>query len=212
VSSFLWIIKTTSREDIVNHYFIIYKPYGYLSQFTKEVPEHRTLADLGGFPKDVYPVGRLDKDSEGLLLITNDKKLNHRLLNPKFQHQRTYWVQVEGIPTQEAIQKLNRGVDIKVTGKTYHTLPAKARLLPHPGVPDRDPPVRFRKNVPTSWLEIELHEGKNRQVRKMCAAVGFPVLRLIRTKIERLGLRDMQIGDVREVKGDFLYKLLKINA
>jgi len=177
------------------------------------VPKHRTLADLGDFPKDVYPVGRLDKDSEGLLLITDDKKLNHRLLNPKFQHKRTYWAQVEGIPTEEAIQRLNHGVDIKVNGKIYHTLPAKVRLFAHPpNIPERDPPIRFRKNVPTSWLEIELHEGKNRQVRKMCAAVGFPVLRLIRTKIEKLELRDMQIGDVRELEGSFLYKILQINT
>lgn len=197
----------------MHRYFIIYKPFGYLSQFTKEVPEHLTLGDLGDFPGDVYPIGRLDKDSEGLLIITNDKKLNHRLLNPKFQHNRTYWVQVEGMPSQEAIQQLNQGVDIKVSGKMHHTLPANVQLLAaSPDVPERDPPIRFRKNVPTAWLEVSLHEGKNRQVRKMCAAVGFPVLRLIRIKIENLELRQMQIGDIQEMRNDQIYKLLRLNA
>ena len=196
----------------MHRYFIIYKPFGYLSQFTKEVPEHQTLEDLSDFPGDVYPVGRLDKDSEGLLLITNDKKLNHRLLNPKFQHRRTYWAQVEGMPTEKAIQQLNQGIDINVNGKIHHTLPADAQLLATvPDVPERDPPIRFRKNVPTSWLEISLHEGKNRQVRKMCAAAGFPVLRLIRVRIENLSLQEMQIGETRKISGEKLYELLNIN-
>ncbi len=196
----------------MHQYFILYKPYGYLSQFTKEVPEHLTLADLGKkFPKDVYPIGRLDKDSEGLLIVTNDKKLNHALLNPKFQHKRTYLVQVEGVPTKEALQQLRKGVTIKVDGKPYHTHPANVRLLTEaPAVPERNPPIRYRKKIPDSWLEIELHEGKNRQVRKMCAEVGFPVLRLIRDKIEKLELKDMQVGKVQEIKGDLLYKLLRL--
>ncbi len=195
----------------MHRYFIIYKPFGYLSQFTREVPEHRTLADLGDFPDDVYPVGRLDKDSEGLLLITNDKKLNHRLLNPKFQHQRTYLAQVEGMPIAAAIQQLNQGIDINVNGKTHHTLPADVQLLAAvPDVPERDPPIRFRKNVPTTWLEISLHEGKNRQVRKMCASAGFPVLRLIRVRIENLSLPEIQVGEIREIRGENLYDLLDI--
>lgn len=195
----------------MNQYFIIHKPYGYLSQFTKEVPEHLTLADLGDFPNDVYPVGRLDKDSEGLLIITNDKTLNNRLLHPKFQHERTYWAQVEGVPTPEAIIALNQGVNIKVNGKIHATLPAEVKLLENaPDIPERNPPVRYRKNIPTSWLEIELHEGKNRQVRKMCAAVGFPVLRLIRVKIGKLELKQLSSGQVQKMDSTLVYKLLQL--
>ncbi|MFN7117423.1 MAG: pseudouridine synthase [Saprospiraceae bacterium] len=199
----------------MNKYFILYKPYGHLSQFTKEMPEHLTLADLGKkFPKDAYPVGRLDKDSEGLLIVTNDKKLNHELLNPQHQHKRTYLVQVEGIPTKEALQELRKGVEIKVEGKLYKTQPAQmVRLLTEaPAVPERNPPIRYRKEIPDSWLEIELHEGKNHQVRKMCAKVGFPVLRLIRSKIEKLEMRDLEPGKVQEIEGALLYKLLKLNV
>jgi len=199
----------------MHKYFILYKPYGYLSQFTKEVPEHLTLADLGKkFPKDAYPVGRLDKDSEGLLIVTNDKKLNHELLNPQNRHKRTYLAQVEGNPTKEALQELRKGVEIKVDGKLYQTQPAEmVRLLSQkPEVPERNPPVRYRKEIPDSWLEIELHEGKNHQVRKMCAKVGFPVLRLIRTKIEKLEMRDLEPGKVLEMEGSVLYKLLKLNV
>lgn len=197
----------------MHRYFVVYKPYGYLSQFTKEVPEHLTLADLGKFPKDVYPVGRLDKDSEGLLIITNDKSLNQALLNPKFQHKRTYLAQVEGVPTKESLRELRKGVEIKVDGKLYQTQPANARLLKEPPpLPERNPPIRYRKDIPDSWLEIELHEGKNHQVRKMCAKIGFPVLRLIRVRIENLELRQMQVGDIQEMRGEQLYKLLRLNA
>lgn len=195
----------------MHRYFIVYKPYGYLSQFTKEVPEHLTLADLGKFPKDVYPVGRLDKDSEGLLIITNDKSLNQALLNPKFQHKRTYLAQVEGVPTKEAIQSLRKGLEIKVDGKLYQTQPANARLLKEPPpLPERNPPIRYRKEIPDSWLEIELYEGKNHQVRKMCAKIGFPVLRLVRNKIEKLEIKELKPGDVQEVKGEMLYRLLRL--
>lgn len=195
----------------MHRYFIVYKPYGYLSQFTKEVPEHLTLADLGKFPKDVYPVGRLDKDSEGLLIITNDKSLNQALLNPKFQHKRTYLAQVEGVPTKEAIQSLRKGLEIKVDGKLYQTQPANARLLKEPpSLPERNPPIRYRKDIPDSWLEIELYEGKNHQVRKMCAKIGFPVLRLVRNKIEKLEIKELKPGDVQEVKGEMLYRLLRL--
>lgn len=197
----------------MNKYFILYKPYGYLSQFTKEMPEHLTLADLGKkFPKDAYPVGRLDKDSEGLLIITNDKKLNHELQSP--QHQHTYFVQVEGVPTKDALQQLRKGVEIKMEGKSFKTPPAQmVRLLSEaPAIPDRNPPIRFRKEIPDSWLEIELKEGKKQQIRKMCAKVGFPVLRLIRTKIEKLEMRDLESGKVLEMEGPVLYKLLKLNS
>lgn len=178
-------------------YFVLYKPYGYLSQFTKEIPSHQTLADLHDFPNEVYPVGRLDKDSEGLLILTNDKRLTDYLLNPQNKHQRTYLAQVEGVLTPSAIQQLQEGVTIKVNKKAYTTLPAKAKSVEVPSLPQRDPPIRYRAAIPTSWLQLTLIEGKNRQVRKMCAKVGFPVLRLVRTQIEELKLRDMKVGEVR---------------
>lgn len=194
-------------------YYIIYKPYKMLSQFRKEVPEHLTLADLNhSFEKDVYPVGRLDKDSEGLLLLSNDKKLTDRLLNPKHQHQRVYWVQVEGVPTAEALHQLRDGVEIKLPSKKkYKTKSAKIEVLKTaPELPERDPPIRFRANIPTTWLEISLTEGKNRQVRKMTAKVGLPTLRLVRAKIEKLELGAMQIGQVLEMEEEVLKAALKI--
>ena len=187
-------------EDKIDfRYFIFYKPFGYLSQFTDE-DGNPGLAKLIDVPKDIYPIGRLDKDSEGLLLLSNDKKLNFILLNPDNNHNRTYWVQVDTVVTPKAIAALENGVAIKV-GKTEHqTKPCVAKIIDAPTLPDRDPPVRFRKNVPTSWIEITLTEGKNRQVRKMCAAVGFPCLRLVRVSIERLELQNMKVGQLKEVK------------
>ncbi|MBN8822112.1 MULTISPECIES: pseudouridine synthase [unclassified Spirosoma] len=180
-------------------YYLIYKPYLMLSQFSRE-GDKPTLADLDfDFPKDVYPVGRLDADSEGLLLLTSDKQLNHRLLNPKFRHHRTYYVQVEGALTQQASSQLAKGVTISVDGKPYHTLPATAQIIPEPALPERNPPIRYRVSIPTSWLSISLHEGKNRQVRKMTASVGFPTLRLARWAIESLTADGMKSGDVREL-------------
>jgi len=193
------------------HYFVIYKPYGVLSQFTREAPQHRTLADMYDFPKDVYPVGRLDQDSEGLLLITNDKRLNSQLLDPRWAHQRAYWVQVEGVPNEEALTRLNNGVNIRIKKRDYRTRPTKAKMLnPFPTLPDRDPPIRVRKSIPDSWIELRLTEGKNRQVRRMCATVGFPVLRLVRAAIENLTLGDMQPGDVREWQAPELLRALKL--
>ncbi|MEL7422146.1 MAG: pseudouridine synthase [Bacteroidota bacterium] len=192
-------------------YFSVYKPYGMLSQFTREMPQHRVLGDLFDFPKDVYPVGRLDQDSEGLLLLTNDTRLNDALLNPIRAHSRTYWVQVEGIPTEKAITQLQQGVDIRIKKRTHRTRPAEVQLIePAPTLPERDPPIRYRKTVPTSWLELKLTEGKNRQVRRMCAAVGFPVLRLVRAAIEDVPLGNMQIGEVQEWKSTNLFPLLKV--
>ena len=171
-----------------------------MSQFTREAPEHRTLADVFDFPRDVYPVGRLDKDSEGLLLLTNDTSINKRLLDPGQGHRRTYWVQVEGIPDEASLQKLREGVSFKVKGRVHQSAPAQAqKILPLPIIPERDPPVRFRKHIPTTWLVLELTEGKNRQVRRMCAAVGFPVLRLIRVAIGKLELGDLAQGEFREL-------------
>ncbi|MBB5284643.1 23S rRNA pseudouridine2457 synthase [Rhabdobacter roseus] len=180
-------------------YYLIYKPYGMLSQFSRE-GDHPTLADLDAdFPKDVYPVGRLDADSEGLLLLTNDNHLKTRLLDPKQRHYRTYYVQVEGEITSEACQQLATGVPISINGKKYLTLPAHATPIEEPALPERNPPIRERKAIPTSWVAISLHEGKNRQVRRMTAAVGFPTLRLVRWAIGGVLLGTMQPGEVLEV-------------
>lgn len=188
-------------------YFFIYKPFGMLSQFTQDHEGQVTLADLDfSFSKNVYPVGRLDADSEGLLLLTDDKSLNAKLLQPDHHVAKTYLAQVEGIPTPKAVESLRHGVTIKIKGKTHRTRPAEVRLLENePELPPRNPPIRFRKSVPDCWLEITLTEGKNRQVRRMCAAVGFPVLRLVRVGMEnyRLGegpLAGMATGEVREIE------------
>lgn len=192
-------------------YFLIYKPFGMMSQFSRE-GDKPTLADLPfQFPKDIYPVGRLDADSEGLLLLTNDSFLNNRLLNPKFKHQRTYFVQVDGQITEEAVQKLQKGVQISIDGKPHQTLPAKAELLVNePSLPPRNPPIRVRQNIPTTWVSLTLHEGKNRQVRRMTAAVGFPTLRLVRWAIEDVKVGTMQPFDVVEIEKEWLFKKLKI--
>lgn len=160
-----------------------HKPYGVLCQFTPDQPGQRTLADFG-FPAGVYPVGRLDMDSEGLLLLSDEPGFNNRLLDPKTAHPRTYQAQVEGIPTRDALASLSRG---GIVIQSHRTLPCGVRLLDRdPPVAPRDPPVRFRQAIPTSWLELQLVEGKNRQVRRMTAAVGFPTLRLIRVAIGTL--------------------------
>ncbi|MGL4401723.1 MAG: pseudouridine synthase [Luteolibacter sp.] len=169
-----------------------HKPYGVLCQFTPDLPGQRTLADFG-FPPEVYPLGRLDMDSEGLLLLTDEPGLNNRLLDPKTAHPRTYLAQVDGIPTAEAIARLVRG-GLEIQG--HHTLPCQVRLLEHePVLAPRDPPVRFRKSIPTAWLELRLIEGKNRQVRRMTAAVGFPTLRLVRVAVGRLDVADLLPGN-----------------
>ena len=191
-------------------YFITYKPFGVLTQFSGEGP---TLATLGEFPKEVYPVGRLDKDSEGLLLLTDDKSLNHQLLNPRFAHQRTYYVQVEGIPTPEALAQLQAGVTIQVDGKPYRTKPAVAKLLDSaPTLPERNPPIRYRASIPDRWLALTLIEGKNRQVRKMTAAVGFPTLRLVRYSMEKISIEGMVVGEVRELSQEFVYRALGLTG
>ncbi len=191
-------------------YFVIYKPFEMLSQFSPEGTK-KTLANLSyHFPKNVYPVGRLDADSEGLLLLTNDRQLNNILLNPKYAHNRTYWAQVEGAFTEEAKRKLEKGVSITVDGKEYKTLPAKVSVISEPALPERNPPIRFRKNIPTSWIELTLQEGKNRQVRKMTAAAGFPTLRLVRAGIEKIILGNMKPGEVKEINSREILDLLRI--
>ncbi len=195
----------------MHRYFITYKPFGMLSQFTKE-GGHKTLADLKfNFPKDAYPVGRLDSDSEGLLLLTNDKSLNHKLLDPKFRHNRTYLAQVEGTFNGEAKSKLEKGISISVDGEKYQTYPCKIEIVPEPNdLPERNPPIRFRKNIPTSFIALSLYEGKNRQVRKMTAATGFPTLRLIRISIEKIELGKLQPGEVKELKKEEISALLQL--
>ena len=192
------------------------KPFGVLSQFTSEGSANRTLAEFG-FPKNVYPIGRLDADSEGLLLLSDEPDLNERLLHPRHAHEREYWAQVERIPSLEALRKLARGLVIQ--GR--RTLPCRAWILepqpevqgatprapssdsvaasgahglPRPALPPRDPPIRFRKTVPTCWIGLELVEGKNRQVRRVTAAIGHPTLRLIRVRIGGFELGQLPAG------------------
>jgi 23S rRNA pseudouridine2457 synthase len=181
-------------------YILFYKPFNVLSQFSAE-GDKKTLAHyLPHVAKNIYPVGRLDYDSEGLLLLTDDKALTHQLLDPSFKHKRTYFVQVEGTATNEAITKLQQGVIINIDGKPYTTKRAEAELLTGaPALPDRDPPIRYRKCVPDSWLSLTLTEGRNRQVRRMTAAVGFPTLRLLRYSIGSITIGNMQPGDTREL-------------
>lgn len=193
-------------------YFIAYKPYGMLTQFSRE-GERKVLADLNFvFPKDVYPVGRLDADSEGLLVLTNDKSVNEKLLHPSNKHLRTYLVQVEGEVHTEACIQLAKGVEISIDGKKYKTIPAgSVSIVDAPDfLPERNPPVRFRKSIPTSWIRIQLSEGKNRQVRKMTAAVGFPTLRLVRIVMESLELDFFEPGDVVELDKAVFYSKLKL--
>lgn len=172
-----------------------HKPYGVLSQFTPDGSRHRPLADFR-FPKGVYALGRLDGESEGLLLLSDEAALNARLLNPSQGHRRTYWAQVERLPSLESLAQLERGVVI--AGRK--TLPCRAWLLdPQPEIAPRNPPIRYRKNVPDCWIALELVEGKNHQVRKMTAAVGHPTLRLIRMKIGEFELGDLAAGNWREL-------------
>lgn len=166
------------------------KPHGVLCQFTdRSVPPRRTLAQFG-LPTDVYPAGRLDHDSEGLLLLTDDGALAHRLTDPRHKQAKTYWVQVEGAPKDAQLQALARGVVLN----DGPTLPAHARRIDAPQLWPRDPPVRVRKTVPDAWIELVLREGRNRQVRRMTAAIGLPTLRLVRVAVGTHRLHDLQPG------------------
>jgi 23S rRNA pseudouridine2457 synthase len=169
------------------------------------------LKDFFDVPSNVYPVGRLDYDSEGLLILTDDKKLNNYLLNPLNKHKREYWVQVEGDILKEQIDLMEQGVEININGKIYRTKKCLAKnFLQPPMVNTRNPPIRFRKSVPDSWIKIILTEGKNRQVRKMTAAVGCPTLRLIRYRIEEITLENLHPGEMKNLPKQELYNLLKI--
>jgi 23S rRNA pseudouridine2457 synthase len=167
-----------------------HKPYGVLSQFTSDGSPNRPLAEFG-FPARVYPIGRLDADSEGLLLLSDEARWNERLLHPRHAHEREYWAQVENLPTEESLAKLQTGVVIQ----GHKTLPCRAWLLnPQPQIAARVPPIRVRKQIPDCWIGLELIEGKNRQVRRMTAAIGHPTLRLMRVRIGNFSLGDLPAG------------------
>lgn len=187
-------LRTQGRKITI----LFNKPYGVLSQFTP-ASHWKSLSDFGPFPRGVYPAGRLDAESEGLLLLTNDAEIKHRLIHPRFGHPRTYLAQVERIPSEEALEKLRHGIRLG----TFTTGPAEVRLLPdEPPLPPRPVPIRFRKSVPTAWIELTLREGKNRQVRRMTAAIGHPTLRLIRTRIAFLSIEGLAPGESRELSPD----------
>jgi 23S rRNA pseudouridine2457 synthase len=173
------------------------KPFGVLSQFTGDVPE-ATLSHFIQTP-DFYAAGRLDKDSEGLLLLTNDGRLQARIADPKYKQEKTYWVQVEGDVSDAALAQLRRGVTLK-DGKT---LPAMAKVINEPTLWPRNPPIRQRRNVPTTWLELKIKEGKNRQVRRMTAAVGYPTLRLVRAAIGKWHVAGLAPGVSKVVSVSF---------
>jgi 23S rRNA pseudouridine2457 synthase len=183
--------------------YLLYKPYGVVSRFTPE-GAWLSLKPFGPFKPGVYPIGRLDADSEGVLFLTDDTFLTHRLTDPAFEHPKTYCVQVDRIPNEDALARLRSGVVIE--GKV--TRPAEARLLiDEPSFPPRPVPVRFRKNVPTAWIELVLREGRNRQVRKMTAAVGHPTLRLVRTRIGEFTLAGLEPGQSRELTAEEYLRL-----
>lgn len=172
----------------------LHKPYGVISQFLPK-GDWRTLAEFG-LPAGVHPAGRLDADSEGLLLLTDDGPLQHRLTDPRHEHPKTYWAHVEGSPTAAALQPLRVGIAIQ----DYVTRPCQARVLePQPTLVPRDPPIRQRKSIPDAWIELIVCEGRNRQVRRMTAAVGFPTLRLVRVAIGEIGLDGLAPGQWRAV-------------
>ena len=188
-----------------HRYIIFNKPFGVLCQFSGDRDTLKNYISI----HDVYPVGRLDRDSEGLVLLTDDGELQYRLSDPKFGHPRTYWAQVEGIPEEKALRRLREGVTIQ----GYGTRPAQLRLLEtEPALPPRHPPIRFRKSVPTAWIELTLNEGRNRQVRRMTAAVGHPTLRLVRVAIGTLRLEGLRPGGWRELTGNELRQLRRAST
>ena len=183
--------------------FAFHKPYGVLSRFTSDGSRWRTLAEFG-LPRDVWPIGRLDADSEGLLILSSDKTLVERLLSPDRAHEKTYWAQIERIPTPEALASLQAGVVLD----GERTRPARARRIEAPSLTPRDPPIRVRKSIPDCWIELRIVEGRNRQVRRMTAAVGHPTLRLVRAAIGAYELGTLAPGIARELDATAVRSLL----
>ena len=190
-----WLDRPRAASTFIAVLIAFNKPFGVLSAFTPDGSPNRTLAEFG-FPPRVYPIGRLDADSEGLLLLSDESELNEKLLPPRHGHRRVYWAQVERVPAPEALEALQRGVLIQ----GHKTLPCRVWLLdPQPEVPPREPPIRFRKSVPDCWLALELVEGKNRQVRRMTAAIGHPTLRLLRVRVGEFELGKLAAGSWKEL-------------
>jgi 23S rRNA pseudouridine2457 synthase len=190
-------------------YYIIHKPYKILSQFSDE-NGNPGLGSVYNLPKNIYPVGRLDLDSEGLLILTDDKSLNNKLLNPNHKHKRTYWVEVDGIPDQQKLDQFSTGIQININGKRHQTVLCEVKLIEPENVDERVPPVNYLKHPGRCWLEIKLTEGKNRQVRRMTAAIGHPTLRLIRVAIEDLHLFPLKSGEIAQVSEKLIYQKLKL--
>jgi 23S rRNA pseudouridine2457 synthase len=186
-----------------HRYILFNKPFNVLSQFSSDGSEKITLKQFIDVP-DIYPVGRLDYDSEGLMLLTSDGPLQHRLSHPKFEHPRTYWVQVENQPSPSDLLPLIQG-GVKI--QDYLTKPAQVALIEAPNLADRIPPIRSRQAIPTAWLAITLTEGRNRQVRRMTAAIGYPTLRLVRAQIGHLHLEDLPSGQWRDLSDAELRQL-----
>lgn len=180
-----------------------------LSQFSP-VEGKLTLSNFFNFPKDIYPVGRLDYDSEGLLILTNDNFLKTKLLDPEEKHRKTYYVQVEGVPTNTDLLELAKGIEIFVKNRKFSVKAISCNLIPEPNLPERLPPIRFRKNIPTSWLKLTITEGKYHQIRKMTAKIGFPTLRLVRYSIEDLTIDNIDIDGTNVLERKKLYKQLKL--
>ncbi len=180
-----------------------HKPYGVLSRFTPDGSKWKTLAEFG-LPKDAWPIGRLDADSEGLLILSSDKSLVDKLLSPRREHAKTYWANIERIPTEVALAELRSCVTLDGT----LTRPSRAHLIEPPAIPPRDLPIRFRKSVPACWLELQIVEGRNRQVRRMTAAVGHPTLRLVRASIATYALGELAPGASRTLDSADLARLL----
>lgn len=174
-------------------YILFYKPFNVICQFSPE-GDKVTLKEFIDIP-DIYSVGRLDYDSEGLLILTNDNKLKHLLTDPKFESEKTYYVQVENIPSEEDLDKIRKGIKMK----DYIAKPCKVKRIDDPNLEPRNPPIRVRQSIPDCWIQIKISEGKNRQIRKMTAAIGFPTLRLVRTKIKNIGIGDLKAGEYREL-------------
>ena len=192
-------------------YYIINKPYKVLSQYTDDA-DNKGLGSIISIPKGIYSVGRLDLDSEGLLILTNDKKLNQALLNPENEHRRTYHAEVEGVPSSSTLKALSNGLCIKVNGKSFMTKKAEISALIDYQLPERIPPVNRVKHPQTSWIELILTEGKNRQVRKMTAKVGHPTLRLLRVAIENLTLHQLRPGQLKIISKNVLFTNLKLHV